>query len=465
MTAIRNPSEFFEGAGITATGDGDDCQSTGVAHTPLSAPWRGDPHEQAKTLLFRYVRNTPQGTPIQQVVTDVFGDDGDDSKICARTARRFFERYPELFKTDSRGDMTWVQPRLGCFKSVNLRQQYASGKTSVGRGDDSNPSPNSSKTVATDSGGDQDLHIGGDDGAGKYAKERTQSYLDNYLMVDSDSVKKSLLKQFATGKAGTEDKWQIFRRLRGSGDPYLRLPYKTRFNDDSRARSIRLTFEQALERAGNRYNRAVVLTLTTDPKRHDGLSDALESLSDNKARLMSWLSTDYQLGHRPANLTALEFTESGLPHLHVVLFGVAGGISQKQLSEKWRGYGQASVVDLRQAKTTHTGTQWRLHDDDAGTQTLRQYLGKAIRGLQTVASADAEELRDRIDAGDVSLWKQALYWATERQYVTCSPSLRASNDDGDGDSLPAIKIWEFVGVARAEEIPAHVWESASVGVG
>jgi len=148
-----------------------------------------------------------------------------------------------------------------------------------------------------------------------------------------------------------------------------------------------------------------------------------------------------------------------------VLFGVSGGLSQSTVSEKWRDYGQGSVVDLRQAKTTHNGTQWRLHDDDAGTVTLEQYLGKAIRGLQSVADLDADDLRADLEAGDLSLWRQALYWATERQYVTCSPALRASDDVGNGDSLPAIKMWEFVGVARAEDIPAHVWESATVGIG
>lgn len=471
MTEIRNAAGFLDAAGIDA--DAGDCQSGGVAHTPLSAPWRGATREADKTRLFRYVRNEPAGTPLRKVARDVLAGDDDLDAADYQLARRFFARYPELFKTDRRGSNVWVEPGIGCFKSVNLRPQYARRKTSVGRGDGSKPSTESSETVVTpgdDLDADADttgeVATEGDDAPRKYAKERTLSYLNNYLRVDADSVRQSLFKQFTTGKAGTEDRWQVFERIRGSGDDYLCLPYRTRFNDTGRAGDVRERFGQALQSAGERYDRAVVLTLTTDPKRHSGLSDALESLSENKARLMQWLSTDYQLGHRPANLTALEFTETGLPHYHVVLFGISGGISQGRVSAQWRKYGQGSVVDLRQARTTHNGSQWRLHDDDAGTVTLEQYLGKAIRGLQAVADADAADLRARLDAGDLSLWKQALYWATERQYVTCSPSLRDTDTaDADDGGLPHITQWQFVGTARYSEIPAHVRQSARFGVG
>jgi len=180
---------------------------------------------------------------------------------------------------------------------------------------------------------------------------------------------------------------------------------------------------------------------------------------------MSWLATDYQLGYRPENLSVLEFTESGLPHYHIVLFGVDYAVSQEQLSAKWRDYGQGSVVDVRTAKNPHDGDMWRLHDDSMGTVTLRQYLGKAIRELQSVANGDADDLRNRLDDEDISMWRQALYWATERQYFTCSPSLRETDADADRDTLPHVTTWEFVGVAQYRDIPAHVRESATFGVG
>jgi hypothetical protein len=469
VTTIRNAAGFLDAAGLDAD---DACQTTGVAHTPFEAPWRGSDREAEKTRLYQYVRFEPQGTPLRKVVRDVFGSEVASADADYQLALRFFERHSEIFKTDRRGGEVWVEPRIGCFTSLNLRQQYAGRKTSGRRGDGLDAAGKTGETVARgdDAGGldadtDTDTDAtAGDDGDPQYAKDRVRSYLDNYLQVNADSVRQSLLSQFVTDKAGTEDRWQLLRRVRGSGDDYLCLPYRTRFNDAGRAGDVRDRFEQALQSASQRHRDAVVLTLTTNPDRHSGLSDALQNLSDNKARLMSWLSTDYQLGHRPENLTVLEFTESGLPHLHVVLFGISYAVSQGQLSAKWRDYGQGTVVDIRTATTPHDGDQWRLHDDGSGTVTLSQYLGKAIRELQAVASADASDLRERIEAGDLSLWKQALYWATERRYMTCSPSLRDTDDAGDGD-LPHVTTWEFVGVARYDEIPAHVRQSATFGIG
>jgi hypothetical protein len=205
--------------------------------------------------------------------------------------------------------------------------------------------------------------------------------------------------------------------------------------------SVRDGLEVALLAAGDAHQDAVVVTLTTNAKRFNGLDAALSNLYDAKSRLLAWLSTDYKLGSRPSNLSVLEFTESGLPHVHVVLFGLNWAVPQSVLSQKWDELGQGSVVDIRAAR--RRGDDWLLHNDDGGTTTLRQYLGKAISGLQTLAQSDAGDVRDAAESGDVSLWRQALYWATERQYYSCSSSLKPDTDD---NRLPHITQWEFVGV-------------------
>jgi hypothetical protein len=202
-----------------------------------------------------------------------------------------------------------------------------------------------------------------------------------------------------------------------------------------------------------------VVTLTSDAKRFSSVSEALDGLTEAKGRFMSWVGTDYQLGKRPDNLSVLEWTAGGLPHVHLVLFGIDWLLPQSKISAKWDSLGAGRVVDIRSAEAERGGQRWFLHNDDGSRVTLRQYLGKAIRGLQDVADMDAGDLRDAVEDGDISLWRQALYWATERQYCSCSPSLK---DTDDGDSLPFVKRYEFVGVAQYRDIPAHVRRDAAI---
>ena len=438
--------------------DGGACHSGGGDPGASSPPWAGDRRAGDKARLFRYVRHAPEGTPLSKIVADVFGGDGDAGDADYQLARRFFARHSEFFKIDRRGGLAWIEPRLGLYERLNLRLPYVERKTSGRRRGDGETG-----SVDVGDGVERGDAGGAGDGDGQmYAKDRVRQYLSHYLRVESDAVRRGLLSQFTTDVEGTADKWQVFERVRGSGDDYLCLPYRTRYNDAGRATEIREGFETALRLASRRHNGAVVLTLTTDPKAHDGLTDAIQSLSDNKARLMSWLSTEYQLGYRPENLSVLEFSESGLPHYHVVLFGVSWAVSQSQLAAKWRDLGQGSVVDIRSATNTHDAETWLLHDDDAGKVSLRQYLGKAIRELVDVANTDPSDLRGRVEDGEISAWRQALYWVTERQYYTCSPSLKRSTS-GDGDGLPHVSTWRFVGTAEYHQIPAHVRQAASFG--
>lgn len=295
----------------------------------------------------------------------------------------------------------------------------------------------------------------------QYPKDRVRSILSKRTLLDGSTgghdYRAELLGELATERENIADRFSIFERVRGQGADHLLIPYTTRFNSRDRATDTQGRFRTALRKAAGEYSDAVVLTVTVDPKRHESLSAALESLTENKGRLLSWLSTDYQLGHRPDNLSVLEFMENGLPHAHIVLFGRSWLMHHRGLSAKWSDLGAGSVVDVRTA--TNRGKEWLMHNDDGGTVTLRQYLGKAIRGLVDLAGMDESELRDAVDSGEVSgLWKHALYWATERQYCSCSPALKESTDDG----LPHVTEWRFRGVATYADIPAHVRRDAVV---
>lgn len=429
-------NEIHSGA---SHGDSSDCQTGGCVPTPVSAPWVGSERESEKTALWRYAVTSPDGTPFAKVVSDVF-DTAASAGAEYQLARRFYQRHSEHFIIERRQGILWVEPKPSAF---HLSKQYASRKTTRGESDSSSNRETGSKLEP------------------QYPKDRVKSILNKRVRLDdgSDGVdlhdyRPELLKELATERANIDDKWTIYERLRGSGQEYLLVPYLTRFNDSSKAGDVQSGFNFALETTAEQYHNAVVLTVTVDPKRHESHAGALESITENKGRLLSWLSTEYQLGYRPESLSVLEFQENGLPHYHIVLFGCTWLTSQEQLSAKWSDLGVGSVVDVRSVGSRNGS--WLMHKDGV-TTTLKDYLGKSIQELVDLAGMDTEEIQQQAHSGDVHLWRQALYWATERQYYSCSPSLKESKD---GDTLPHVSVWSFVGVAKYNQIPSHVVDNA-----
>jgi hypothetical protein len=171
------------------------------------------------------------------------------------------------------------------------------------------------------------------------------------VVFDSDDgeydYRSELLRGLGVERGNLQDKFKLMRRVQATGNDYALLPYLTRFNSAKRAMFVRDGFNMAPLAAGDAYSDAVVMTLTIDSKRFDGLDAALISLYDLKGQLLPWLSTGYKLGSRSDNLSVLEFTGSGLPHVHVVLFELNWVVLQSSLAAKWDDYGQSSVVDIR----------------------------------------------------------------------------------------------------------------------
>jgi hypothetical protein len=489
--AVDTPARQSSGAGDRDRPTGDDtdgqsgdggergsppCQIAGCHHSALAVPWAGDGRAADKTALFKYVVSNREGVPLPVLVRSVFGQSSVDAADSEYQLARRFVRQSKYVETARRDGLLWCFPTV---EALHLSTQYANAKTSGRRRGGVSNGRNWRETGDhRDAGDGDDCETDGVDGlpgdddtadcqpsetrpTPQFPKGRAQSVLESNVVFDGSDdghdYRSELLRELGVERETQQDKFKLMRRVRGTGDDYLLLPYLTRFNSPERAASVRDGFETALRRAGGAHRDAVVVTLTTDSKRFDGLDAALSNLYESKSRLLSWLATDYQLGSRPSNLSVLEFTESGLPHVHLVLFGLNWAVPQSSLAAKWDDYGQGSVVDIRSAR--RRGDDWLLHNDDGGTATLRDYLGKAISGLETVAQADAGDVRDAAESGDVSLWRQALYWATERQYYSCSPSLKPDTDD---NRLPHVTVWEFVGVAQYRELPGHVRANARV---
>lgn len=287
----------------------------------------------------------------------------------------------------------------------------------------------------------------------------------------------------------------------GPDSEIFRIPYATRFNSKKRTAKSFAQFNQALEFAREEYSNAVFMTLTTDPKQHESISDMADSISRNWNRLRSWMRYDSQNPNRPNQdfeyIKTLEFSEKGYPHLHVLAFDVEtrGGkpylISKNMLSRKWNQLGQGKIVDLQTlVYNSDLGEDYSVDDGfinyaeseksqssggsggDIVKQTAGQYLGKymsktmgAIDKIPTWSSdssdSDDSGSEEDSDIGLSEVAKIGLYFATNKKIVTKSQEIQEhissysedeETDDSDAETAKFIKI-EFLGCYRIGDEP------------
>ena len=160
--------------------------------------------------------------------------------------------------------------------------------------------------------------------------------------------------------------------------PPLELPYKTRFNDESRKVAQLSHYEEAWENATERHRRAIMITLTTDPKIQESLWSANRKQGKNLNKLLSHLARKF--GARPTYLNVNEFQKNGRIHLHLVIFGRSYVMQMKQLSALWMKYGQGQIVHFHKIKKDRTGWVWDGQSPyDAKEKTPADYLKKYLK--------------------------------------------------------------------------------------
>lgn len=161
-----------------------------------------------------------------------------------------------------------------------------------------------------------------------------------------------------------------------------------------------------------------------DPEGHRNLWETNRSFGKAWNGFMSFLKK--RLGRRPQYVAAFEYTETGLLHVHALIF-TDSLPNTDEISTEWRRLGQGSIAyqyRLRQHKTTDPRTgepiwEWRWVSSSSrpadskgmsGTDYLKKYLKKS-------ALAMMDDYRSPADT-------QSLYWTFNKRFWTCSRQLQ-----------------------------------------
>ena len=384
--------------------------------------------------VLRFVLRHPDGVPIPVVTEETLGETPTGRND--RFIRRLIERNPRFFETDRSQAVYVVAPSPDALNLITGRQISKPPEGTV------------------------------------FDKDTARALLNDQKMLNENG-RQIVLDRFGSYIDRVSQKEVVLRDLTARGEEYAVIPYRTRFTDDARQDEQWAKFHYAWETASREYDNACFMTLTTDPKMHDGLLDSWENISDSFNRLMSFLSTDSRLGYRPDYVAVLEPSDRGLPHLHVVVFGEPWLIDQRELSNYWAKY-QAEVVDIRRLRnrdgewiqpTRGERTAGNRNAElvaDGGDETdddepmdAKAYLGKYLKKLLDGLDADAADLCNA-DAEETPAWKLGMHWATDRQMVRSSHDLKPENDD-ETEVLGA--NWEYVGAWNRDELPVRILQN------
>jgi len=254
-----------------------------------------------------------------------------------------------------------------------------------------------------------------------------------------------------------------------SGDPnYLALPYETRFNSKPKRDKLWATYFGTWEKASEQYEDGVFLTLTTDPKRFPNLWCSIKNMGEAWNRFMSFIQKRTKRcldcghiytvdpkrdatkwckkcgshrikGHRPDYVKALEFTKSGLCHLHVVLFGIERLASKSDISRFWSNTGQGMITYIYKIKQRKGKWFWASHHERPKKTKHKPmiYMKKELSKL----FYDNRCL--------------AMYWITRCKFYSWTGNLKPDKPIQDTalEEINKSGKWEYVGSFYLHSLP------------
>jgi hypothetical protein len=229
---------------------------------------------------------------------------------------------------------------------------------------------------------------------------------------------------------------EILLRNKDNPDDILSLPYLTRFTDDGRKVKNLKTFENAWDKSEQMYNRAVFLTLTTDPLPGPTLWHRNRHMGKAWNRYQSLLKKRF--GQRYRYICVNEFQENGLIHVHVVIFGLRYLRDKELISQDWQRCGQGKIVHIY-------GLQ---NDKERGWKWVKE------KPNDTQGRSPEEYLKKYVKKGLFSQDGYSLYWTVNKRFFTMSRVFQ----------LPAQKktvqttLWIYLGTFRKDDIPDYVYQ-------
>ncbi len=204
-------------------------------------------------------------------------------------------------------------------------------------------------------------------------------------------------------------------------DKVLVLDYKTRF-DKEYIKNILKRLEQV------RIKEGVFLTLTIDPSKFNSLKAAYKSLRKGQVKIKAYIAN--RVG-KISTISVLEFTEEGIPHLHLIFLGVKFLRPFKELQKAWQKYTGAIFINVKQ-----------IYERFGVQRYVLKYISKAYRGADW----------DMFDDGFVLAWAlNARVFSVYligglRPIITHFPVAAGSFGGSRGGVAPlAVQQWSYLG--------------------
>jgi hypothetical protein len=199
------------------------------------------------------------------------------------------------------------------------------------------------------------------------------------------------------------------------------------------------TARQAIRMTAERLDLKYFLTLTLDPKKLEHRKFAVPHLRLCFNKFREYLRRKY--GKVPPYICVLEFTQAGIPHLHILLDRY---IPQAWISQTWAGLGGGKIVFIKQVKVQKVARYLSKY-------LTKELLLSAPKGSRRISTSRSIKLFPKFASGIAwDLLKSSIFHLLREEKMR--------------DFTFQKNLWEFISVEFDEEHYLKEFELHSDGV-